>query len=100
VLGLGRRTPLARCVLALRALLAALGLILSRALLSLTRSLAWRFPLATLLGPLGLPLGALVLLRALGLPAVALSRLLVFRAGGPATLVFRARGPATRHALG
>ena len=61
-----------------------------------------RYPLvpATLLGPLGLPLGALVLLRALGLPAVALSRLLVFRAGGPATLVFRARGPATRQALG
>ena len=81
-------------------LLTALRLTLSRALLSLTRGLARRFALATLLAPLGLPLGTLALLRALGLSAVALSRLLVFRTRAPATLVFRARGTATRHALG
>jgi hypothetical protein len=94
VLGLVRRSPLAGCVLALRALLAALRLILSPALLLLTRGLPGRFSLPSLLAPLSLTLGALVL-RALGLSAVALGGLLVLRAGAPALTV-----SATWHALG
>ncbi|HEY2402424.1 MAG TPA: hypothetical protein VGI23_18865 [Steroidobacteraceae bacterium] len=94
VLGLVSRSPLARCVLPLCALLAALRLTLSRALLPLTRGLPGRFTLPSLLAPLSLTLGALVL-RALGLSAVALSGLLVLRAGSPALAV-----STTRHALG
>ena len=94
VLGLVRRSPLARSVLALRALLAALRLTLSRALLPLTRGLPGRFSLPSLLAPLSLTLGALVL-RALGLSAVALSGLLVLRSCSPGLTV-----SVTRHALG
>jgi hypothetical protein len=94
MLGLGRRRPLTRCVLALRTLLAALRLILSRALLLLTRGLPGHFSLPTLLAPLSLTLGALVL-RALGLSGVALGGLLVLRAWSPGLTV-----PTTRHALG
>ena len=93
VLGLVRRRPLARCMLALR-VLAALRLTLSRALFLLTRGLPGRFSLPSLLAPLSLTLGALVL-RALGLSAVALGGLLVLRASGSALTV-----SATRHALG
>lgn len=94
VLGLVRRRPLAGCVLALRALLAALRLTLSRALLLLTRGLPGRFSLPSLIAPLSLTLGALVL-RGLGLSAVALNGLLVLRAWSPGLTV-----SATRHALG
>jgi hypothetical protein len=94
VLGLVRRSPLARCVLPLCALLAALRLTLSGALLPLTRGLPGRFSLPSLLAPLSLTLSALVL-RALGLSAVALGGLLVLRACSPGLTV-----SATRHALG
>ena len=94
VLGLVRRSSLSGRVLALRALLAALRLTLSRALLLLPCGLPGRFSLPSLLAPLSLTLGALVL-RALGLSAVALSGLLVLRAWSPGLTV-----SATRHALG
>jgi hypothetical protein len=94
VLGLVRRSPLARCVLSLCALLAALRLILSPALPPLTRGLPGRFSLPSLLAPLSLTLSALVL-RALGLSAVALGGVLVLRACSPGLTV-----SATRHALG
>jgi hypothetical protein len=81
-------------MLPLCTLLAALRLTLSRALLPLTRGLPGRFTLPSLLAPLSLTLGALVL-RALGLSAVALSGLLVLRAGSPGLAV-----STTRHALG
>jgi hypothetical protein len=83
VLGLVRRSPLARRMLPLCTLLAALRL-----------GLPGRFTLPSLLAPLSLTLGALVL-RALGLSAVALSGLLVLRAGSPGLAV-----STTRHALG